>query len=245
MRQIRDKYETRIDTTRHQVAMTKEDMIDIERRPLGKKGLHCIHHTRTRTHAHAHTHTRTHAHAHTQAQTQLARMLLCTGSLDSRLFLRPRPDHVTLRVDEPGKESHPASDLRLGAVDKLAFPSTYPDTGRIRFHSHGSLPAKLDGLLKCLGAVDDAQGRQNWTRPRVAGDVVDDLILPVHVQESSVKSLALGEEVHALDTVANGLAGLVGKFPSEELGVELLGARDIKDGHFQPADLAKGFLWWL
>lgn len=148
-------------------------------------------------------------------------MLLCTGSLDSRLFLRPRPDHVALRVDEPGKEAHPASDLRLG---------------------DGSLPAKLDRLLKRLGAVDDAQGRQNWTRSRVAGDVVDDLVLPVHVQESSVESLALGEEVHALDTVANGLAGLVGKFPSEELGVELLGARDVKDGHFQPADLAKGFL---
>lgn len=148
-------------------------------------------------------------------------MLLCTESLDSRLFLRPRPDHVTLRVDEPGKEAHTASDLRLG---------------------DGSLPAKLDGLLKRLGTVDDAQGRQNWTRARVAGDVVDDLVLPVHMQESSVEGLALGEEVHALDTVANGLAGLVGKFPSEELRVELLGARDIQDGHFQPAYLAKSFL---
>lgn len=172
-------------------------------------------------------------------------MLLCTESLDSRLFLRPRPDHVTLRVDEPGKEAHTASDLRLGAVDKLAFPSKSPGTGRIRFHSHGSLPAKLDGLLKRLGTVDDAQGRQNWTRARVAGDVVDDLVLPVHMQESSVEGLALGEEVHALDTVANGLAGLVGKFPSEELRVELLGARDIQDGHFQPAYLAKSFLWWM
>lgn len=43
-----------MDTTRHQVAMAKEDVIDIERRPLGKEGLDCI---ASITHTYIHTRT--------------------------------------------------------------------------------------------------------------------------------------------------------------------------------------------
>lgn len=109
-------------------------------------------------------------------------------------------------------------------------------------HLHGRLPTKLLNLLQRLLAIHHTKRGQNGQRTRDTVLVIHDVVFLIDFEKCAVEGLALAEEVHALDAVADGGYGVRGECPGEDGGVEGFGARDVADGDLEPGDLAKGFL---
>lgn len=137
--------------------------------------------------------------------------------------------------------SPPMAVLGLGACQSGYLPGLGSGTRR-RGYLQGRLAASRGNLVQCLFAVNDAESWHQRQRSRAISDVVDDMVGLIQLEKCTVQSLALVEEVHALDAVTDSLCGLIHDLPAKNFGVELLGTGEVSDRYFKPANLAEGFL---